>query len=34
MRILANENFPKAAVDALRRDGHDVRWVRTLKRVL
>ena len=29
MRILANENFPQAAVDALRQEGHDVLWVRT-----
>src|SRR5262245_4975207 len=29
MRILANENFPGDAVDALRRRGHDVAWVRT-----
>ena len=29
MRILANENFPQAAVEALRKDGHDVLWVRT-----
>lgn len=29
MRILANENFPRAAVDALREAGHDVAWVRT-----
>ena len=29
MLILANENFPESAVDALRRDGHDVKWVRT-----
>ena len=29
MRILANENFPQTAVDALRGDGHDVKWVRT-----
>jgi len=29
MRILANENFQQAAVDALRQDGHDVLWVRT-----
>lgn len=29
MRILANENFPKAAVAALRQRGHDVAWVRT-----
>lgn len=29
MRFLANENFPGAAVGALRADGHDVIWVRT-----
>jgi predicted nuclease of predicted toxin-antitoxin system len=29
MRLLANENFPAAAVDALRSAGHDVAWVRT-----
>lgn len=29
MRILANENFPGAAVSALRDRGHDVVWVRT-----
>ena len=29
MRILANENFPGEAVDALRARGHDVFWVRT-----
>ena len=29
MRILANENFPQAAVNALRQDGHDVLWLRT-----
>ena len=28
MRILANENFPGDAIDALRRLGHDVFWVR------
>ena len=28
MRILANENFPKDAVDYLREIGHDVAWVR------
>lgn len=28
MRFLANENFPRAAVDALRDAGHDVAWVR------
>ena len=31
MRILANENFPKDAVDALRERGHDVFWVREEK---
>ena len=29
MRILANENFPRAAVELLRSVGHDVLWVRT-----
>ena len=29
MRLLANENFPLDAVNPLRADGHDVRWVRT-----
>jgi len=29
MRILANENFPAEAVEALRAHGHDVAWVRT-----
>lgn len=29
MRILANENFPRAAVTALRGAGHDVVWART-----
>jgi predicted nuclease of predicted toxin-antitoxin system len=28
MRLLANENFPKDAVEALRAQGHDVAWVR------
>jgi predicted nuclease of predicted toxin-antitoxin system len=28
MRILANENFPKDAVDYLREIGHDIAWVR------
>jgi hypothetical protein len=28
MRILANENFPGDAVEALRQQGHDVAWVR------
>ena len=27
MRILADENIPRAAVDMLRRAGHDVAWV-------
>jgi predicted nuclease of predicted toxin-antitoxin system len=29
MRLLANENFPYDAVMALRKDGHDVVWIRT-----
>jgi predicted nuclease of predicted toxin-antitoxin system len=29
MRILANENFPRQAVEALRSRGHDVFWART-----
>ncbi len=29
MRLLANENFPAEAVNALRQRGHDVAWVRT-----
>ena len=29
MRLLANENFPLAAVVALRAKGHDVLWIRT-----
>lgn len=29
MKILANENFPGSAVEALRQHGHDVAWVRT-----
>ena len=28
MRILANENFPSDAVEALQARGHDVAWVR------
>lgn len=28
MRLLANENFPGDAVEALRALGHDVYWVR------
>ena len=28
MRILANENFPLDAVEALRANGHDVAWIR------
>jgi predicted nuclease of predicted toxin-antitoxin system len=29
MRLLANENFPGDAVEALRGRGHDVAWIRT-----
>lgn len=29
MRILADENVPRAAVQALRDNGHDVLWART-----
>jgi predicted nuclease of predicted toxin-antitoxin system len=29
MKLLANENFPGDAVEALRAAGHDVLWVRT-----
>ncbi len=29
MRILANENIPREAVDVLRAGGHDVVWIRT-----
>lgn len=29
MRCLANENFPRAAVEALRANGSDVTWIRT-----
>jgi predicted nuclease of predicted toxin-antitoxin system len=29
MRFLADENFPRAAVDALLRAGHDVVWIGT-----
>jgi len=29
MRLLANENFPGDAVEALRARGHDVVWIRT-----
>jgi predicted nuclease of predicted toxin-antitoxin system len=29
MRFLADENFPKPIVEALRDDGHDVLWART-----
>lgn len=29
MRWLANENFPRDAVELLRTNGHDVAWVRT-----
>jgi predicted nuclease of predicted toxin-antitoxin system len=29
MRLLADENFPRPTVDSLRKEGHDVVWVRT-----
>ncbi len=29
MRLLADENFPKPVVEALRAGGHDVLWART-----
>jgi predicted nuclease of predicted toxin-antitoxin system len=29
MFLLANENFPLDAVDALRNNGHDVAWIRS-----
>jgi predicted nuclease of predicted toxin-antitoxin system len=29
MRLLADENFPKSIIDALRADGHDILWART-----
>ena len=29
MRLLANENFPLDAVEAIRKLGHDTAWVRT-----
>ena len=29
MRLLANENFPREAVEALRANHHDVIWIRT-----
>ncbi|OUL36591.1 hypothetical protein BV372_06395 [Nostoc sp. T09] len=29
MRFLANENFPRDAVEALRQQGHYVVWIRT-----
>ena len=29
MRFLANENFPRDAVEALRAAGHDLDWIRT-----
>lgn len=28
MRLLANENFPRDEVDALRENGHDIAWIR------
>lgn len=30
MKFLADENFPRVAVEALRRAGHDVLWIRDL----
>lgn len=30
MHILANENIPSIAVDALRQEGHDVTWIREI----
>jgi predicted nuclease of predicted toxin-antitoxin system len=32
MRLLANENFPLDAVEALRENGHDVTWIREAAR--
>jgi predicted nuclease of predicted toxin-antitoxin system len=29
VRLILDENFPKAAVDLLRSQGHDVLWIRT-----
>jgi predicted nuclease of predicted toxin-antitoxin system len=29
MRLLADENFPRSTVEALRQDGHELIWVRT-----
>jgi hypothetical protein len=29
MRLVADENFPLPTIEALRRAGHDVTWVRT-----
>jgi predicted nuclease of predicted toxin-antitoxin system len=29
MRLLADENFPRPNVEALRADGHDILWART-----
>lgn len=29
MRLLADENFPRPVVEALRAEGHDVLWART-----
>lgn len=30
MLLLADENFPRPTVEALRQDGHDVLWIRTV----
>jgi predicted nuclease of predicted toxin-antitoxin system len=32
MRLLANENFPLDAVEALRESGHDITWIREAAR--
>ncbi len=29
MKLLANENFPRRAVEALQEEGHDVAWIWT-----
>lgn len=29
MKLLANENFPRAIVEALAASGYDIRWIRT-----
>jgi len=32
LRLLANENLPRAAIESLRRRGHDVIWAREVMR--